>query len=100
MPLADNWRIKVDIALKKILFLILLAVGFFRIGYSQKKIIGNVVDSASLAPIPGVNIHIKNKYQGTATDAKGFFKMTVGPTDDVKSLTGLSLLRYSKGKLD
>jgi len=55
-----------------------LAIG---VGFAQKQILGNVIDSTSLAPIPGVNIHIKNKYKGTATDAKGFFKITIEATD-------------------
>lgn len=67
---------------------------------AQKKIIGNVVDSASLAPIPGVNIHIKNKYQGTATDAKGFFKIVVLPTDTlIFSYIGYKMEAFTPAEL-
>jgi hypothetical protein len=67
---------------------------------AQKKIIGNVVDSASLAPIPGVNIHIKNKYQGTATDAKGFFKISVLPTDTlIFSYIGYKMEAFTPAEL-
>jgi hypothetical protein len=67
---------------------------------AQKKIIGNVVDSASLAPLPGVNIHIKNKYQGTATDAKGFFKISVLPTDTlIFSYIGYKMEAFTPAEL-
>ncbi len=67
--------------LKKKLFLLVLIISLVEITYAQKKIVGNVVDSASLAPIPAVNVRIKNTYQGTSTDGKGFFRITIAPTD-------------------
>jgi hypothetical protein len=81
-----------------ILILILVLAEFTAI--AQKKIIGNVVDSASLAPLPGVNIHIKNKYQGTATDAKGFFKISVLPTDTlIFSYIGYKMEAFTPAEL-
>jgi hypothetical protein len=69
------------IDVKKNLFLLIPLLFLMEMAYAQKKIIGNVVDSASLAPIPGVNIRIKNTYQGTSTDGKGFFRISITPTD-------------------
>lgn len=57
--------------------------------YSQKLIRGFVIDSASFAPLAYVNVRIKNTYQGTSTDTKGGFAISISNRDTlVFSLVG------------
>ncbi len=97
---AGNWQTKVDFKLKKIISLFILVFAVVRMGNAQKKIVGNVVDSASLAHMAGVNIRLKNTYGGTATDAKGFFKISVSPTDTlVFSFIGYKMEEFAPADL-
>ncbi len=87
--------------MKTSVLLIFTLLATLQVSFAQKKIVGNVVDSVSLAPIPGVNIHIKNKYVGTATDAKGFFKITVLPTDTlIFSFIGFRMEAFTPDELN
>jgi hypothetical protein len=47
----------------------------------QELINGMVVDSATFAPLPYVNIILKNKNKGTISDTHGNFKLVVSPDD-------------------
>ena len=49
--------------------------------YGQVKIKGFVFDSDSEHPIPGVNIIVKDKLNGTATDKQGYFSFSIDEND-------------------
>ncbi len=49
--------------------------------YGQVKIKGFVFDSDSEQPIPGVNIIVKDKLNGTATDKQGYFSFSIDEND-------------------
>jgi hypothetical protein len=61
---------------------------------AQQKIVkGIVVDSASFAPLPYVNIQLKASTRGTSTDASGNFSMLAGEKDTlIFSLVGYERL--------
>lgn len=71
--------------------------------FSQEIIKGIVVDSASFAPLPYVNIQIKNKGKGTTTDVQGNFSLFATQQDTlIFSLLGyegfeLPLFGYEAG---
>ena len=57
-------------------FLLLLSlVGLWRPVMGQELMRGIVVDSASLAALPSVNVQVKNANRGTATDENGNFEI-------------------------
>jgi hypothetical protein len=58
--------------------------------YSQKQIHGIVIDSGTFSPLSNVNIKIKHSFIGTATNAKGEFRLNVMPRDTIQ----LSLVGY------
>lgn len=71
--------------------------------YSQEIIKGIVVDSASFAPLAYVNVQVKNKSKGTATDLQGNFSLFATKQDTlIFSLVGyerleLPLFDYEAG---
>lgn len=73
--------------------------------YGQETVTGIVVDSASLAALPSVNVHIKNSLRGTMTDDRGNFSIHAFRTDTlVFTLVGyqsleLPLLTYEPGMI-
>jgi hypothetical protein len=50
-------------------------------GHAQEIMRGIVVDSASLAGLPSVNVQLKNQTRGTTTDTQGNFNITAGRQD-------------------
>jgi len=57
---------------------------------------GIVVDSATFAALPNVNITVKNTMRGTATDQNGNFSINAAPNDTlVFSLLGYRRLEFS-----
>jgi hypothetical protein len=71
--------------------------------YSQEIIKGIVVDSASFAPLPYVNVQVKSKSGGTTTDLQGDFSLFATKQDTlIFSLVGyerveLPLFDYEAG---
>jgi hypothetical protein len=63
--------------------------------YGQEIIKGIVVDSASFAPLPYVNVHVKNKGRGTTTDVQGNFSLFATQQDTLV----FSLLGYDSFEL-
>ena len=55
-------------------------------GYAQQAVTvkGIVVDSATLKPLPYVNVYIKKLRRGTMTDAKGNFLLAAHPNDTLQ----------------
>tara|TARA_B100000989_G_C19529590_1_gene468861 strand:+ start:204 stop:3284 length:3081 start_codon:yes stop_codon:yes gene_type:complete len=49
--------------------------------YGQVKITGLIFDSESEEPIPGVNIIVKDKLNGTSTDKQGYFSLSIEEND-------------------
>lgn len=64
---------------KILLFVLSLAISTSLTG--QELIQGMVVDSATFAALPYVNVLVKNKNKGTITDTHGNFKLVVTPGD-------------------
>ena len=64
----------------RILFF-LLATALSGSCFAQRTTHGIVVDSATLAVLPGVHVRIKNSNRGTSTNAKGEFFIAAKPTD-------------------
>jgi hypothetical protein len=63
---------------------------------AQKVITGIVVDSASFAPLPYVNIQLKSSAKGTSTDSNGNFNILANEKDTlVFSLLGYHRLELS-----
>jgi len=61
----------------------------------QELIKGIVLDSATFAPLPYVNVRIKNQNRGTTTDVKGNFALTANRTDTlIFSFLGYSDVVY------
>jgi hypothetical protein len=76
--------------------LLALLLGSFCKTYSQNLLRGIIVDSATFAPLPNVNIKLKNTLRGTITDAKGNFSILAAETDTlVISLVGYHTLEFS-----
>nr|WP_315420296.1 TonB-dependent receptor [uncultured Pedobacter sp.] len=70
--------------MKKLLLSMLLSLGVISFAFAQGKVITGKVTSAS-GPIPGVSVFVKGSpANGTQSDAKGIFKLTVA--DDAKML--------------
>lgn len=63
------------------LFFLLSLVGICCPAMGQELMRGIVVDSASLAALPSVNVQVKNTTRGTATDEKGNFSIRAGRGD-------------------
>jgi hypothetical protein len=53
-------------------------------GFAQVWINGMVADSATLAPLPNVNIKVKERNQGTTSDERGYFKIQVADSDTLE----------------
>lgn len=63
---------------------------------AQDLIQGMVVDSASFAALPYVNVILKNKHKGTITDTQGNFRLVAEPGDTlVFSFVGYKTLEVS-----
>lgn len=67
-------------------FLILAFGGFSHFAFSQAKIRGNVVNSASSLPVPAVSVRVQGSGEGTFTDTKGDFTLTLQRTMPVTLL--------------
>jgi len=64
-------------------------------GSAQNIISGVVVDSSSLASLPGVHIKIKNTSRGTTTNATGAFSLKTADFDTLLfSVGGYNVLEY------
>ena len=73
--------------------LIIFSLSLFCEANAQEIIKGIVVDSASFAPLPYVNVQVKNSSRGTTTDAKGNFSVFAKSVDTLLfSLVGYSRL--------
>jgi hypothetical protein len=84
---------------KVVLVLAALLVGSY--AQAQKTIRGFVIDSASFAPLPYVNVVIKNSYRGVSTDDKGGFAISTHRGDSlIFSLVGYNELVFSAGELE
>ena len=85
-----------SIRLKLVAILITLPLA----GYSQEWIHGMVADSATLAPLPNVNIQVQYRKQGTVSDERGYFKLLVAPSDTLSfSMVGYFSKKYSVKKV-
>jgi hypothetical protein len=63
---------------------------------AQDLVRGIVVDSANFAPLPNVNIKIKNSFRGTTTDHRGNFSIAATESDTlIFSLVGYGTLEFS-----
>ncbi|WP_289869487.1 carboxypeptidase-like regulatory domain-containing protein [uncultured Muribaculum sp.] len=69
----------------KKLFQLLLLLSFTLSSYAQQSIHGNVVDSQSGEPLPGVTVMVKGMSIGTSTDIDGRFSITLPPPSRVSS---------------
>lgn len=89
-------KVKILLKLKKLsLFLIFFIFGY--LSYSQVKISGVVLD-VKLKPLPGVNVYLKDTYDGATTDDLGKFEfetIEVGQQNLVASYLGFE--NYEKG---
>jgi hypothetical protein len=56
-------------------------IPFFGYAQSQEIMSGVIVDSATFAPLPYVNVQIKGTYKGTSTDLKGKFSVMASKED-------------------
>ena len=63
------------------LFLVLSLIGAAWPAMAQELMRGIVVDSASLAALPSVNVQIRNTSRGTTTDEKGNFSVQASRDD-------------------
>ncbi|HEY0654503.1 MAG TPA: carboxypeptidase-like regulatory domain-containing protein [Chryseosolibacter sp.] len=73
-------------------FVLLLLAGFCN---GQKAVTGIVVDSATFAPLPYVNIQVKSSTKGTSTDSNGNFSILASDRDTLV----FSLLGYHRLEL-
>jgi hypothetical protein len=93
MPHADNWPIKLNFPLIHpihlhsqtglVRYLLILPVFLltFTVGLGQASYQGIVVDSLTLAALPGAHIQVKNSAKGTRTSEKGVFSIVARPAD-------------------
>lgn len=65
----------------KKLFQLLLLLSLTLSSYAQQSIHGNVVDSQSGEPLPGVTVMVKGMSIGTSTDIDGRFSITLPPIE-------------------
>jgi hypothetical protein len=73
-----------------------LLLCFFYEGNCQNLFRGIIVDSATFAPLPNVNIKLKNTLRGTITDTKGNFSIMATENDTlIISLVGYRTLEFS-----
>lgn len=66
-------------SLRGSLFILILTISAFANG--QELIKGIVLDSATFAPLPYVNVRVKNQNRGTITDVQGNFGLIANRTD-------------------
>jgi hypothetical protein len=77
-------------------FLFFLVFLFPILCHAQEIIQGIVVDSASFAPLPYVNVKIKNQTKGTITDEQGNFKLVATKADTLQiSYTGYNTIELA-----
>src|SRR5688500_3527718 len=65
----------------KIFYISVLGIASFVPGWAQKTTHGIVVDSATLAPLQGVHVKIKNSGRGAVTNQKGEFFISTKQSD-------------------
>ncbi len=89
--------------MKKITTLLFLSIFISIFGQEPGSLSGNITDSKTGDPIPGVNIIIKGTYYGAATDTKGNFRIkAVNPgnyTIEV-SFIGYKTVKYTGIKIE
>lgn len=89
--------------MKKITTLLFLSIFISIFGQEPGSLYGNITDSKTGDPIPGVNIIIKGTYYGAATDTKGNFRIkAVNPgnyTIEV-SFIGYKTVKYTGIKIE
>lgn len=86
--------------MKKLLFLILVALCLHQTSIAQEKKLvqfsGIVLHADSLIPLPFVSItNVSRNYRGTYSDMRGFFSLVVGVGDTIQ----ISCLGYRKQEL-
>src|SRR3990167_7133943 len=68
--------------MKRILFLFVLILLSSKGILAQTKVSGKILDQKK-QPLPGVNVFIKDTYDGASTDANGNFSFTATDTGEV-----------------
>lgn len=80
--------------------LIFALIAFPLAGYSQVWVQGMVADSATLAPLPNVSVHVLHRNQGTISDERGYFKIQVANSDSLMfSMMGYYGKKYPVKKI-
>src|SRR3546814_3216388 len=77
-------------AWKGLLLLIGTSIFFFQATAQQSTIEGQVIDSASNAPLPGVSVKVKTSATGVSTDPDGNFTRSEENTSELQSLMRIS----------
>jgi iron complex outermembrane receptor protein len=79
--------------MKKLFFFIFLVLPIVEIfGQQGQRITGRVTDSLNGQPLPGVNVIVKGTVNGTTTDAKGEYTMSVPDENAVLSFSFIGYL--------
>lgn len=72
---------KINILLKKIglsiTSVLVILLGFTQASHAQETINGQVIDSQTEEPLPGVNVVVQGTTSGTSTDSEGLFELSV-----------------------
>lgn len=87
MTLATVMRIELEHRFVLMIFIIL----FLNITTSAQSISGQIIDYQTQEPVPFANIYFNNSYNGTASDAEGYFKL------DISSNPGQEIIISSTG---
>ncbi|HEX8039205.1 MAG TPA: carboxypeptidase-like regulatory domain-containing protein, partial [Chryseosolibacter sp.] len=65
----------------KLLAVLILAFSVAHFAGAQTTVTGKVTSAEDGAPIPGVNIIVKNTVSGTVTDAEGIYRISINEDD-------------------
>ncbi|MCS6833998.1 MAG: TonB-dependent receptor plug domain-containing protein, partial [Flammeovirgaceae bacterium] len=67
--------------MKKVICLLVVLIGSVVSLFAQERVLSGTVKDENGSGLPGVSIQIRGTQNGTATDANGQYKLTVGPND-------------------